>query len=477
MPETDFTIPRLFGTDGVRGVAGVAPLDRPTVRRLGGALVRVLPRATGAPRLLIGRDTRESGGWIEAELAHGAASAGAEVATAGVVPTPAVAYLTRTAGYDLGVVISASHNPFQDNGIKVFSGRGEKFTEGIERQVEAIVADSSWTTRAGDAEPVARMDLVGTYLDHLRAVMSGHAPSAALVIDCANGATSPVAPGLFRSLGFDTMVIGDQPDGRNINLDCGSTHPEMLSRTVVDERRQLGIAFDGDGDRAIFVDHRGEIVNGDAVLLLCARQLQSERRLAGQTVVATVMSNIGLELALRDLGIALVRTGVGDKYVMEEMLARGASLGGEQSGHVIFSDYLFTGDGLCTALNVLRTMALTGRSLADLAADLVSYPQVLLNVRVPERVDLKTVPEVAKVIARVESRVAGQGRVLVRYSGTEPLLRVMLEGRNQDDIRAWAQEIIDAVSLHFGLSDASNPKSLNPKSLNPKSPDPKSLNS
>jgi phosphoglucosamine mutase len=302
--------------------------------------------------------------------------------------------------------------------------------------------------------------------------MSGHAPSAALVIDCANGATSPVAPGLFRSLGFDTMVIGDQPDGRNINLDCGSTHPEMLSRTVVDERRQLGIAFDGDGDRAIFVDHRGEIVNGDAVLLLCARQLQSERRLAGQTVVATVMSNIGLELALRDLGIALVRTGVGDKYVMEEMLARGASLGGEQSGHVIFSDYLFTGDGLCTALNVLRTMALTGRSLADLAADLVSYPQVLLNVRVPERVDLKTVPEVANVIARVESRVAGQGRVLVRYSGTEPLLRVMLEGRNQDDIRAWAQEIIDAVSLHFGLSDASNPKSPNPKS-----PDPKSLNS
>ncbi len=454
----------MFGTDGVRGVAGVAPLDPSTVRRLGGALVRVLPRGAGIPRLLIGRDTRESGSWIEAELAHGAAGEGAEVATAGVVPTPAIAYLTRTAAYDLGVVISASHNPFEDNGIKVFSGRGEKFTEAIEREVEAIVADPAWATRTGEAGPVASVDLVDTYLTHLRAVMNGHSPNLSLVIDCANGATAPVAPGLFRGLGFDTAVIGDRPDGRNINLGCGSTHPEKLSRAVIEQGRQLGIAFDGDGDRAIFVDHRGQVVNGDAVLLLCARQLQSEQRLAGQTVVATVMSNIGLELALRDLGIGLVRTGVGDKYVMEEMLARGASLGGEQSGHVIFSDYLFTGDGLCTALNVVRTMAVTGRSLADLAADLVNYPQVLLNVRVPAKVDLQTIPAVAAVIASVESRVAGQGRLLVRYSGTEPLLRVMLEGRNQDEIRTWAQEIIDAVTLHIGVAD---PKSPDPKSLNP----------
>ena len=453
----------MFGTDGVRGVAGVAPLDPSTVRRLGGALVRVLPRGAGIPRLLIGRDTRESGSWIEAELAHGAAGEGAEVATAGVVPTPAIAYLTRTAAYDLGVVISASHNPFEDNGIKVFSGRGEKFTEALEREVEAIVADPAWATRAGEAGPVASVDLVGTYLTHLRAVMNGHSPSLSLVIDCANGATAPVAPGLFRGLGFDTAVIGDRPDGRNINLGCGSTHPEKLSRAVVEQARHLGIAFDGDGDRAIFVDHRGQVVNGDAVLLLCARQLQSEQRLAGQTVVATVMSNIGLELALRDLGIGLVRTGVGDKYVMEEMLARGASLGGEQSGHVIFSDYLFTGDGLCTALNVVRTMAVTGRSLADLAADLVNYPQVLLNVRVPAKVDLQTIPAVAAVIASVEARVAGQGRLLVRYSGTEPLLRVMLEGRNENEIRTWAQEIIDAVTLHVGVA---HPKSPNPKSPN-----------
>jgi len=255
---------------------------------------------------------------------------------------------------------------------------------------------------------------------------------------------------LFKSLGLETIVLGNQPDGRNINLKCGSTHPELLSRTVVEQGCRMGVAFDGDGDRAIFVDHRGQVVDGDAVLLMCGRQLQTEGRLRGNAIVATVMSNIGLELALKPLGIELVRTSVGDKYVMEEMLNRGLSLGGEQSGHIIFSDYLFTGDGLCTALNVLRTVALTGRTLASLAADLTTYPQVLLNVRVREKVELKSVSEVAATIARVEARVAGQGRLLVRYSGTEPLLRVMLEGKHQDDIRAWAQEIIDVVKRVLG---------------------------
>jgi phosphoglucosamine mutase len=271
-----------------------------------------------------------------------------------------------------------------------------------------------------------------------------------LAIDCANGATTTVAPSLLRSLGFDPVVIGNRPDGRNINLRCGSTHPEELIRTVVDGGLQMGIAFDGDGDRAIFVDHRGEIVNGDAVLLLCADQLKREGRLKGGAVVATVMSNIGLEMALRSRGIDLVRTAVGDKYVMEEMLARGLSLGGEQSGHVIFSDYLYTGDGLCTALNVLRTVAITGRTLADLSSDLTAYPQVLLNVRVREKTDLKTVPPVAAAMGRVEARLAGHGRLLVRYSGTEPLLRVMLEGRNEQEIGAWAQEIVDVVKEHLG---------------------------
>jgi phosphoglucosamine mutase len=452
VPKTD--VPRLFGTDGVRGVAGEYPLDHATVRRLGAALVRALPRdpAAGRARVLIGRDTRESGGWIEAELAHGATGESASVTSVGVVPTPAVAYLTRSAGYDAGVVISASHNPFEDNGIKVFSGRGEKFTERVEREVEAIVADPSWEVHPGAAAEVGRADLVGAYLEHLRAILPDRSPFRGfkLAVDCANGATTTVAPELFRSLGFDLTIVGNQPDGRNINLHCGSTHPEALAEVVLRSAAKLGVAFDGDGDRAIFVDHEGRVVNGDAVLLMCGRQLQQERRLKGNAVVATVMSNVGLELALKQLGIDLVRCPVGDKYVMEEMLNRGLSLGGEQSGHIIFSDYLFTGDGLCTALNVLGTVAATGRSLADLASDLTSYPQVLLNVRVREKADLNDVPALAAAIARVEHRVAGQGRLLVRYSGTEPLLRVMVEGRHEDEIRAWAQEIVDVVKAELG---------------------------
>jgi phosphoglucosamine mutase len=349
-------------------------------------------------------------------------------------------------------VISASHNPFEDNGIKVFSGRGEKFTERVEREVEAIVADGSWQARPGEAVPVPTASLVAAYLDHLRAIIedAGALKGIPLAIDCAHGATTTVAPDLFRSLGVEPVVIGNQPDGRNINLRSGSTHPERLAQVVLDKRCAVGIAFDGDGDRAIFVDHTGRVVNGDAVLLMCARQLQREGRLKGGTVVATVMSNIGLQIALAQSGIELVRCPVGDKYVMEEMLARGLSLGGEQSGHIIFSDYLFTGDGLCTALNVLRTIVRSGRSLADLAGDLVNYPQILLNVRVRQKVDLAGVPAVAAAMARVEQRLDGQGRLVVRYSGTEPLLRVMLEGRDEREVRAWAEEIADAVKAHLG---------------------------
>ena len=377
------------------------------------------------------------------------------VTSAGVVPTPAIAYLTRNAACDAGVMISASHNPFEDNGIKIFSGRGEKFTGRVERQLEAIVADTSWQSRDGVAGPVAHIDLAAAYLDHLRAVF----PEAArlkryrLAVDCANGATARLAPALFAGLDFDLVVINDTPDGRNINRDSGSTHPEGLAKTMVEQGCRMGVAFDGDGDRAIFVDHRGRIVDGDAVLFICARQLQREGRLKGDAVVATVMSNVGLELALEGLGIALVRCPVGDQHVMEEMLKRDLSIGGEQSGHVIFSEYLFTGDGLCTALNVLRAEALAGRPLADLAGDLVTYPQVLLNVRVREKADLAAIPPVAAAIARVEARLnddGRRGRLLVRFSGTEPLLRVMLEGQDDREIRAWAQEIIDVVKQHLG---------------------------
>ena len=444
--------PRLFGTDGMRGRAGEWPLDPPTVRRLGGALVRVLRNTAQPMRLLIGRDTRESGGWIEREFAHGARLCGAEVDSAGVLPTPAVAYLSRSTDVSIGAMISASHNPFEDNGIKVFSGAGQKFTEDVERRVEREVADSGWTLPEGDAPAVASTDLVEKYVAHLRAVLPAAGPLSGkrLVVDCANGATSSVAPAVFESLGFSVDWLGVTPDGRNINLGCGSTHPEVMAARVAASGAIAGIAFDGDGDRAILADETGRVVDGDGVMLICARQLKSEGRLAGDTVVATVMSNIGLELALKDSGISLRRTQVGDKYVMEEMLAGGFSLGGEQSGHVILSDYLFTGDGLATALSVLRVMAATGRSLSSLASELTTYPQVLVNVRVKARRALDSVPAVAEAVAMVESSLTGHGRLLVRYSGTEPLLRIMLEGRDKAEIDALAHGLADVVKRELG---------------------------
>ena len=442
----------LFGTDGVRGKAGEYPLDHATVARLGAALVKAMQSAGRSLRFIVGRDTRESGEWIEQELARGAGSAGATLTSAGVIPTPAIAYVTREMGFDAGIVISASHNPFEDNGIKVFSGRGEKFTETLERQVEAIIADDGWHVPDTATARIEQVNAVDAYLAHTRLALPdpGRLGRFLVAIDCANGATTTVAPRLFRELGFDVIVQGAEPDGRNINLHCGSTHPEALAQTVKDRAARLGVAFDGDGDRAIFVDARGRIVDGDAVLLLCARQMKRTGRLKGNAVVATVMSNIGLELALRESGIELVRCPVGDKYVMEEMLKRGLSIGGEQSGHVIFSDHLFTGDGIATSLNVLRVMAETGRELADLASELVTYPQVLLNVRVREKKDLRSIPAIAGAMERVEGRLAGQGRLLVRYSGTEPLLRVMIEGRDQTEIHTWASEIVGVVRDHLG---------------------------
>jgi phosphoglucosamine mutase len=443
---------RLFGTDGVRGKAGEHPLDHETVARLGGALVRAM-RSGGRPlRFIAGRDTRESGEWIERELARGIGSEGAHLTTAGVIPTPAVAYVAREMAYDAGIVISASHNPFQDNGIKVFSGRGEKFTEALERQVEAIIADASWTVGGSADEPVERTDVIDAYIAHARLALPDpqRLGGFKIAVDTANGATTTVASRLFEQLGFDVHLLGAAPDGRNINLDCGSTHPDALAKAVVERGCRVGVAFDGDGDRAILADANGRIVDGDAVLLMCGRHLKQLGELEGNGVVATVMSNIGLELALRESGIDLIRCPVGDKYVMEEMIRRGLSLGGEQSGHIIFSRHLFTGDGIVTALSVLRVMADTGRELADLAGELITYPQVLLNVRVREKRDLQTVPAVADAMKRVEDRLAGNGRLLVRYSGTEPLLRVMIEGQDQQEIQGWATQIVNTVKEHLG---------------------------
>jgi phosphoglucosamine mutase len=443
---------KLFGTDGIRAKAGEAPLDRTTVCRVGAALVRVLHTGGEQPHVLIGGDTRQSYGWIEEELTRGLSSQGAHVTSVGVTPTPGVAHLTRTEEFDAGIVISASHNPFEDNGIKIFSGRGQKLDEDFERRIEAVVADQSWTVQESAPAIDRQPDLRSHYVDHLLKILPGvnNLAGSRIVIDCANGATTTIAPDLFRRLGFDVIVIGDRPDGRNINLHCGSTHLELLQRAVLDAAARLGVAFDGDGDRALFVDRHGQVVDGDAILLLSAIQLKAEGRLPGDAIVATVMSNIGLELALRDRGIELRRAPVGDKYVMEQMQARGIALGGEQSGHIIFAEHLFTGDGIGTALQVLRIMEATGRELDDLAGALVTYPQVLVNVRVRERADYNQIPAIADSIKRVEQRVDGQGRLLIRYSGTEPLLRIMIEGKNDGEIRQWANEIADAVRASLG---------------------------
>jgi phosphoglucosamine mutase len=442
---------KLFGTDGVRGVAGKPPLDPGTIARLGAALVRVLPHR-GAGRVLVGRDTRESGEWIEVALARGVSNEGALLVSTGVVPTPAIAYLTGSMDFDAGIAISASHNAFEDNGIKIFSGHGRKFDETTERAIEALVADPTFKVDADLTTEVEQQDLVGAYLAHVRTVLpvSGRLQGARIALDCANGATTTTAPRLFRELGFDVTVIGGEPDGRNINLGVGSTHPERLAGLVGQDGFLLGVAFDGDGDRAILVDRRGRLVDGDAVLFMCARHMAAKGTLRGNAVVATVMSNIGLEIALRQIGIDLVRCPVGDKYVMEGLHQRGLSLGGEQSGHVIFADYLFTGDGVITALSVLRTMIESGRELDELAQDLKTYPQVLLNVRVARRTPLEDVPAIQGALKRVEARLDGEGRLLVRYSGTEPLLRIMIEGKNQDEIQKWAEEIAGVVRKELG---------------------------
>jgi phosphoglucosamine mutase len=445
---------RLFGTDGIRGRAGEFPLDPPTVQKIGRAVVRAL--GATSPRVLIGRDTRESGAELEEHLTAGLAAEGAEVESAGVIPTPAIAHLARgreggqrRGGYQLGIVISASHNPYEDNGIKVFGGGGRKFSTELEERTEAIVErlDSEMLANAAPA----RRDLTDAYLGHLKRAYEGRRLDGMhLVVDCANGATSFLAERLFEGLGARVSVVHDRPDGRNINRGCGATVPEEVARAVVDAGATFGVAFDGDGDRAIFADEAGNVVDGDHVLFLAGRRLHAAGRLKSGAVVATVMSNIGLELALGKLGVPLVRTAVGDRNVLEEMERRGANLGGEQSGHVIFLDNHTTGDGMLTALKLLEVIVASGRSLRELASELLVYPQVLLNVRVREKRDIETLPVFKEALDRARAALDGRGRLVVRYSGTEPLLRVMAEGPDEKEIRELAEAIVRPVKEQLG---------------------------
>ena len=443
---------RLFGTDGIRGVAGEFPLDPQTITALGMALGSDLVRQGLADKpVLVGMDTRESGPGIVARLAAGLSQRGVSVQFAGVLTTPGVAYLTSTGDFAAGIMISASHNPFPDNGIKVFARTGFKLPDAEEHEIEEeIFRVLPEIPVASDPDPVAENYDVRRYLDFLLATLQTRLDGKKIVMDCGNGAASALAPALFREAGAEVVAIFDQPNGRNINLDCGALHLEQLQAKVLELGADAGVAFDGDADRALMVGPSGRVIDGDAILLIAGTRLQRDGHLPGNMVVSTVMSNLGLEKALERAGIAMLRTAVGDKYVLEEMLRRNAPLGGEQSGHIIFSEYSTTGDGMLTALKVLETSVRENATLDELAADLKVFPQLLVNVRVKERKPLDQLPLVVREIAACEAELAGSGRVLVRFSGTEPLLRVMVEGQDQIQIESLAARIVAAIHAELG---------------------------
>ena len=446
---------KLFGTDGIRAVAGQSPLDAATVYAIGLALAKILSRTTPAPRILIGQDTRESSDWIAATLTAGLTTGGASVESAGVITTPAIAHLTHTHGFATGIVISASHNPWQDNGIKLFGPDGYKLPDrtelAIEEEIFAQLAASTTPPQQLVPPPVNDADRA-EYVRFLLAAVPGLSLDGhRIVVDCANGAASSVAAQLFAGLGGEVIITHASPDGRNINEHCGALHASVVARDVVNHKASLGITFDGDADRALFADEHGNVVNGDAVLLLAGRDLQARGLLANSTVVATTMSNMGLEAALKRSGITMLRAPVGDKYVLEQMLATGAALGGEQSGHILFSGRSTTGDGLLTALLLLDILHRSGQTLAQLTADLKTFPQVIVNVKVRERKPLDSIPAVAAAIAAAEAALSDSGRVVIRYSGTEALARVMIEAESESLMRLHAETIANAIRAEIGF--------------------------
>ena len=447
----------LFGTDGIRGEAGQFPLDSATVSAIGYSLAAHLAEAFEAPEIVIGRDTRESGEAIERALAEGATRAGARCLSAGVITTPGVAYLTRALQAAAGVVISASHNPYQDNGIKIFAPTGAKIDDSVERLIESdifgdaeqpAVTNASRKSSSPDLERILREEYLNFLARKIGPGLDLH--GLTIVMDCANGASSMLAPALFSRLGTNVIAINASPDGRNINRDCGSLHIDSLQERVVKERADFGVAFDGDADRSLFVDNQGKFVDGDATLWALAMHLNSHGQLKDDTVVATVMSNIGLEIAFRSEGIRLVRTDVGDKYVLEELMRLNASLGGEQSGHIILPELSLAGDGMITTLCLLKAICESQKSLAQLTEGFKTYPQILLNVRVREKVPFAQLSTVQAEVNEVEELLSQHGRLLLRYSGTEPLARVMIEGDNQFKIEGYAQRIANAIEREIG---------------------------
>ena len=448
----------LFGTDGIRGEAGKFPLDSPTVTAIGFSLAEHLAELAPDPQIIIGRDTRESGEEIERALIEGANKAGVECLSAGVITTPGVAFLTRKHRASAGVVISASHNPYQDNGIKIFAPSGQKMDDSVERMIEADIfaqheLSPSTKSTPSPSSPELQQKLQQEYLSFLADEIGSdlNLEGLKIIVDCANGASSALAPVLFARLGAKVLAINASPDGRNINRDCGSLHIESLQQKVVKERADLGVAFDGDADRSLYIDNHGIFVDGDATMWALASHLQSHGKLKDNTVVATVMSNIGLEIAFRSAGIELVRTDVGDKYVLEKLLELGASLGGEQSGHIIMPELSLAGDGMITALCLLRALRESRKTLSEMTAGFKQYPQILVNVEVREKVPFAELPSVQVAVAEVEELLSQKGRLLLRYSGTERLARVMIEGEHQHQIEEYAAKIARAIETEIGL--------------------------
>ncbi len=447
---------QLFGTDGIRGVAGKAPLDESTVYAVGLALAHSLRPQSILPRVLLGRDTRESSVWIAQMLTAGLKAGGAEVESAGVVPTPAVAHLAHTHGFHAGVVISASHNPWEDNGIKLFGADGFKLADKVELEIEEVIFKHAITATAPALASlpalVDRPELADEYVAFLLAAVPDlRLNGLKLVVDCANGAAAPIAPKVFAALGGEVILENISPTGRNINDHCGALHPKTVAAEVVAKGADLGVTFDGDADRCLLAGAGNNVINGDAILLMAARDMAARGLLTGNVVVATTMSNMGLEAALKRSGIKMLRAGVGDRYVLELMQKERAALGGEQSGHILFPHLATTGDGLMTALVVLDLVVRSGKTIEELAADLKVFPQVIVNVKVREKKPLSEIPAAVAAIAAAEAELADTGRVVIRYSGTEALARVMIEAESEDRMRFHAEAIADAIRAELGV--------------------------
>jgi phosphoglucosamine mutase len=449
---------RLFGTDGIRGIANSYPMTSEVALKVGQAVAGLFGKEGRQARVVIGQDTRLSGDMLVNALVAGVCSAGADAELVGVLPTPGIALITRTSGASAGIVVSASHNPYQDNGIKIFGSDGFKLPDVKEAQIEdVVISEKAVASNSTHGQEIGRVrfnaEALRTYLNFLKACTAmnrTHVNGFKIILDCANGATCQVAPLLFSELGASVEALHVAPDGKNINHKCGSQHPESLAQQVLSQKADVGLAFDGDGDRLIAVDDTGEVVTGDRVLAVCARHLMNQSRLRNKTVVSTVMSNVGLSRALKDMGVRHMTTQVGDRYVMEAMRASGAVLGGEDSGHMIFAEHHTTGDGILTALMLLEAIRAQSETLSQLKTIMTPFPQVLMNVPVKSKPRIDDVPRIQDAIRKVEADLGDNGRVLVRYSGTESLCRVMVEGPTEEKTRCYCRAIADAVAKELG---------------------------